>query len=326
VRIWITGGAGYVGSAVARACQDRGYRPVVIDDLSTGSREAIADLPFYKCDVADRFALREIASRERRPDVVIHAAGLLSANDSVSAPLAYYRDNVAKTLTLCEFLIEARCPHLVVESSAAVYGNTTAQSVDELSPVMPVSPYAYSKAALERMLHDVAAAHPLRITCLRLFNVVGAARDQVPSLTSSGVLAAVLAAANGANEFAVYGDDWETVDGTPVRDFVHVRDVARAHLAVIEEASSYRMHQTFDVLNISTGVGTTIKQLLRLCASLGMAPTRAMTHARRPGDVAGFVGTSLRAREVLEWQPSFSLADAILSEQFATSRVAACSD
>jgi len=153
------------------------------------------------------------------------------------------------------------------------------KGVDELSPVMPVSPYAYSKAVLERMLHDVAAAHPLRITCLRLFNVVGAARDQVPSLTSSGVLAAVLAAANGANEFADTGRLGHRRRHAGARISCTCAMLRALHLAVIEEASSYRMPNPSTVLNISTGVGTTIKQLLRLCASLGMAPTRAMTHA-----------------------------------------------
>lgn len=318
MRIWITGGAGYVGSTIARACLAAGYRPLIIDDLSRGSRHAIAELPLYRCDFADTDMLRQAADRHGRPDLVIHAAALVSAVASVREPFSYYQTNVFKTLSLCQFLIELGCPNLVVESSAAVYGDTSAASVDEQAPLRPASPYAYSKAAMERMLRDVGGAHPLRIVCFRLFNVVGAAHHEPGSAISSGVLCSLRTAAADGAEFAIYGHDWPTPDGTPLRDFVDVRDVAGAHLAIIEQAARRRPAGAFEVFNIATGTGTTVRQLVRLAESIQPAAVRVLARGRRPGDIAGFVGDSTLAHRELGWQPTRSLSEALLSERSAT--------
>ncbi len=308
--VWITGGAGYIGSTIAHACRAYGITPVVIDDLSSGHHEATAHLPFYLGDFADLPLLRRIVADHGRPRVVVHTAGLVSAGASMAEPMAYYQTNVMKTLRLCEFLIEIGCPRLVVESSAAVYGDCTAPIVDEQAAALPVSPYAYSKYALERMLCDVAAVHQLQVVCLRLFNVVGFGDGLPRHRSSRDVLSQLQNADKHGEPFKIYGTDWPTVDGTALRDFVHVEDVARAHMSLIT-AADWRVHGTFDVLNVATGVGTTVRQLLGLYQSLRTAPVRLVETGRRPGDIAGFVGDPARARRLLGWSPTLTLSDAM---------------
>ena len=234
----------------------------------------------------------------------------------MSQPLAYYQTNVVKTLQLCRFLIEAGCPRLVVESSAAVYGDSAVPVVDEATPTAPASPYAYSKAALERMLRDISAAHALQVVCFRLFNVVGSGNHRRRPRSSTDVLSQLRNAIEQGGEFVIHGGDWPTIDGTPLRDFVHVNDVVRAHLSLITRPD-WRSGERFEVLNLSTGVGTTVRQLAQLYMSLSSAPVRIRVSARRPGDIAGFVGDSSRARALLGWSPQSTLSDVLRTEQQA---------
>jgi UDP-glucose 4-epimerase len=311
LNIWITGGAGYIGSTIAHACRVQGVKPIIIDDLSAGFRDAVADMTFYRGDFSDTEMLRAVIAKHGRPSVVVHAAGLVSASASVSEPLAYYRTNVLKTLHLCQFLIDVGCQRLVVESSAAVYGDTAMAVVGEEAPTDPVSPYAYSKAALERMLRDISVAHALHVVCFRLFNVVGLGEGQQRRRTPVDVLSRLQNAVERGGEFTIYGTDWPTVDGTPLRDFVHVQDVARAHLSLIMRPD-WQSYEPFEVFNLATGVGTTVRQLVCLYQSLDSGRVRVRTCGRRPGDIAGFVGDASRARTLLGWSP---LSDALHTDR-----------
>jgi UDP-glucose 4-epimerase len=197
----------------------------------------------------------------------------------------------------------------MVESSAAVYGDTTVPVIDERAPVCPVSPYAYSKYAVERMLRDIAAVYQLQIVCFRLFNVVGLGDGRPYRRSAPDVLSQLQNAIEGGKPFRIHGTDWPTVDGTTLRDFVHVQDVVRAHLSLMT-APVWPLAD-FDILNLATGTGTTVRQLVELYQSLHKVQVRVEETGRRPGDIAGFVGDPRRAGRLLSWSAQLNVSDAI---------------
>jgi UDP-glucose 4-epimerase len=228
-------------------------------------------------------------------------------------PLGYYRENVAKAVLLVEALLEHGCRRLIFSSSAAVYGSTDAPVVHESTPVRPETPYAVSKVMVERMLTDIGATMTMRAISLRYFNPVGSdpRRRITPYSTPPlPVLDNLLAAWERRMPFSIYGADWDTPDGTPMRDFVHVWDVARAHVVaaaqlMAEDAPGHT------ILNIGSGEGTTIRQLVDLFNSLADRPLDVRTEPRRSGDSRGGYAAIDRARAVLGWQPELSLSQAI---------------
>ena len=322
--ILVTGGAGYIGSHVVLALLDAGLPVVVLDDLSTGCREAVPEgVPLVLADVGDAAALRA-ALRQHRIGAVVHMAGSLIAPESVAQPARYWRNNMANTLVLAEACVAEGVTRLVFSSTAAVYGIPDRLPVDEDAPCRPINPYGASKLAAEQMLRAVAAAHRLSVVALRYFNVAGAdpagrAGPRMPGATH--LIKVALEAALGRREaVAIYGEDYDTPDGTGVRDYIHVTDLARAH---VEALRYLAMGGETVVLNCGYGRGHSVRAVLRAVERATGAVVPVRVAPRRPGDAPAVIAAAQRIRDVLGWRPAFDDLDAILADAVAWERRAA---
>ncbi len=304
--VLITGGAGYIGSHAVLALLDAGWRPVVIDDLSTGWRRLVPDgVPFVEGDVADT-RLVEATLREHGCQAVMHFAGSIVVPESVADPLKYYRNNTAASRNLIEACVGTGIESFIFSSTAAVYGEPDRVPVSEDAPTRPASPYGASKLMTEWMLRDTAAATPLRYTALRYFNVAGAdpeGRSGQPLEDASHLIKVACQAAVGLrDDMAVFGDDYDTPDGTCVRDFIHVSDLAIAHVAALD-----RLVGGGDslVLNCGYGHGFSVRQVLDVLGDIIGGPITVRNAPRRPGDVSELISDSRRIRDILGWHPRY---------------------
>ncbi len=312
MKVLVCGGAGYIGSHMVRHLVGHGHEVVVFDNLSTGHREAVAGVPLVTGDVADARALDAVFAAHAF-DAVMHFCARSLVGESVQKPLAYYRNNVAGTLGLLEAMQRAGVDKLVFSSTAAVFGQPQAECIDEAHPAQPINPYGASKLMVERVLADAARAYGLRSVALRYFNAAGA--DPSGELGEShepethlipNVLRAALGQGGGLK---VFGDDYATRDGTCVRDYVHVNDLAAAHLAAVEYM---REHEGAHVFNLGNGEGFTVLEVIeaaRRATGVDIAFERA---PRRDGDPAVLVASSARARRELGWQPQYTDVGAII--------------
>ncbi|ANB06379.1 UDP-glucose 4-epimerase [Streptomyces ambofaciens] len=307
----VTGGAGYIGAHVVRALVDGGERVAVYDDLSTGSAERVpGGVPLVVGSVLDGAALED-AFRDHAVTGVVHIAAKKQVGESVERPLHYYRENVTGLQTLLEAMTSAGVDRLVFSSSAAVYGMPDVDLVTEDTPCLPMSPYGETKLIGEWLIGAAARAHGLRAASLRYFNVAGAA---APELSDSGVFNLIpmvferLAAGEAPR---VFGDDYATPDGTCVRDYIHVRDIASAHLAAARRLGD-APEGTSLVLNIGRGEGSSVREMvdriLKVADRQDLAP---QVTERRPGDPARVVASADRAREELGWSARHGLDDMI---------------
>jgi UDP-glucose 4-epimerase len=311
MKVLVTGAAGFIGSTVAAALHDAGDVPVVLDDLSKGSPSFLNGYPAYIGDCADPAVLARIFDDHPDIDVAIHCAACTIVPESIIRPLTYYSQNVAKTISLVEQLLAHGCTRLIFSSSAAVYGAAPAPVVTEDSPTNPGNAYGASKLMVERILADTCAATPLSALSLRYFNPVGCdpqLRSGPYEPAPTHALGSLLAAWNGGDPFWIHGSDWDTVDGTPVRDFVHVWDVARAHVAAAHYGRGGSGHA---VVNIGSGRPTTVLQLAETFNRFVDNPVDIRFDGRRPGDASGCVTSTDRARELLGWRPQRTIADAV---------------
>jgi UDP-glucose 4-epimerase len=317
MKVLICGGAGFIGSTIASACLDGGITPVILDNLSTGRAEFTGDRIFYRGDIADGRLLTRIFAEHPDIEVTVHCAGLIVAPDSVADPLRYYRENVTKSVELVGHLIANGCRRLVFSSSASIYQPGEDFGVDEASPIAPSSPYSWSKAMVEQVLRDSCAAYQVRVISLRYFNPIGAdpAMRTGPAVREpSHVLGKLVRAARTGKPFCITGTDWPTSDGSGIRDYIHVWDLAQAHVRALrrfDEILPPRGPGRFLAVNLGTGVGTTVRQFLVAFEKvLGRSlPVREMP--RRPGDLAGGFNRSLLHRDLLRWQPVLSVEDGI---------------
>lgn len=312
--VLVTGGAGYVGSTVASALADAGHRPVLLDDLSTGRPEFLRRHAFYLGDVADRRVVRTVLTENPEIEVVVHCAARVVVPESVVDPATYYATNVAGTLQLARTLLDCDVTRLVFSGSAAIYDAGADLTVHEESAWRPASPYARTKAVAEWMLADLAAASDLRAMSLRYFNPVGAdpaLRTGTPQRTPSHALGRLIHAQQTGTPFHVTGTDYPTRDGTGVRDYVHVWDVARAHVAAVERFDSALDGARSTAINLGTGHGTTVRELAAAVARVTGRPVPTVDAPRRPGDVPGALARVDRAAELLGWRATLGLDDAI---------------
>jgi UDP-glucose 4-epimerase len=316
MKVLITGGAGFIGSTVASACLDNRIEPVILDSLVTGRVEFAEGRHFYHGDIADGALLDRIFAEHPEIEATVHCAALIVVPESVTEPLRYWQSNVAKTIALVEHLLRNDRPRLLFSSTAAMYGVGEGFAVDEESPLAPSSPYARTKVAVEAMLQDVAAGTPLRALSLRYFNPIGAdpqLRTGLQVKTPSHLLGKLIEAAGSGQEFAVTGTDWPTRDGTGIRDYIHVWDLAEAHVAGLRRFDEV-VHKDglgYQVLNLGTGSGTTVREMVDAFEKVTGEPLPVRESAARPGDVAGAYTRSDRAQRMLQWRPRFSLADGI---------------
>jgi UDP-glucose 4-epimerase len=313
-KVLVTGGAGYIGSTIASACLDAGISPVVLDDLSTGRAEFAAGRPFYRGDIADADLIRRIAQDHPEIEVVVHCAARIIVPESVSEPLAYYDNNVARTVAMLCALKDVGLDSIVFSSSASIYAPTTDFAVDETSPFGPMSPYATAKAIVENILADVSAAGGLRAISLRYFNPVGAdpqLRSGLQNPMPTHALGKLIEADRDGVPFTITGTDWPTRDGTGLRDYVHVWDLARAHVASVRMIDQITRAHPHVAINLGTGTGTTVRELVDAFGRVTGRPIAVREAPRRPGDSAGCYTRSDHAAELLGWRAELSLEASI---------------
>jgi UDP-glucose 4-epimerase len=312
MKVLIAGGAGYIGSTVASACADAGIIPVILDSLVTGRREFTVGREFYFGDIADGPLVDRIFAEHPDIDAVIHAAALIVVPDSVADPVGYYRANVAKSLDFVTHLLRNGCGRLIFSSSASIYRVAADLTVDEDSPIGPQSPYARTKAVCETMFADIAAAQPIRVLSLRYFNPIGAdpkLRTGSQLKRPTHALGQLIQAYQDGVPFAITGTDWPTRDGSGLRDYIHVWDLAAAHVAALTRFDT--LPGPAPVINVGTGAGTTVRELLATFNRVASHPVQARPAARRPGDTAGAYTRIGRAQHLLGWRPQYDVAEGI---------------
>ncbi len=306
----VTGGAGFIGSHVVAAFLGAGRRVAVLDDLSTGDGSRVpAGVPLVRGSVLDKQAVREVVTAHD-VDGIVHVAAKKRVDESVAHPLLYYRENVEGLRTLLEVAVAAGVERFVFSSSAAVYGMPKAERVDEDEPCTPMSPYGQTKLAGEWLLEAAAHAHGLRTVLLRYFNVAGAAAVSLGDPFALNLVPLVFERVTAGNRPVLYGDDYPTPDGTCVRDFVHVADVASAHLAAAEQIDGFAEPVA---LNVGRGEGYSVRQVLDVIAEVTGLDTTPAVAARRPGDPARVVAAVDRAAAVLGWRATGDLREMVRS-------------
>ena len=319
MKVLVTGGAGYIGSITCKALEVAGHTPVVLDNLLTGPRQFVRDRIFYEGDVADRSLLRRVM--DEHPDVVstIHMAARIVVPESVEKPYEYYRDNVAKSLELFDELAALGKNRVVFSSSASLYALVEGFAVDEDSPLDPPSPYARTKHVMEMVLQDLTAATDLRGVILRYFNPIGSDPDLESGVyvrEPSHVLGQLTLAAQGLKDaFTITGVDHPTRDGTGIRDYIHVWDLAQAHVAAVQKFDEViaTTGETAPILNLGTGEGVTVRELVAAFEDVFGQKVPVREAPPRPGDAVGAYAKVDRARDVLGWEAQHELRDGIAS-------------
>ncbi len=309
--ILVTGGAGYLGSHICKALAAGGYTPVVYDDLSTGSRDLVQWGELELGDICDRERLSEMFLR-LRPDAVVHLAGLVVDPVSIFEPDNYYRTNMVGSLTLFRAMAEAGVYKLVYGSSAAVYGMPEVNPVDEDQPLDALTPYGTSKMMAETTLPDFARVHDMDWLALRVFNVAGADPDREagrPSIDHTDIMSATVRAALGKTKaVTIFGTEYETEDGTPVRDFVHPTDVADAFVRAVAHVLS---GGPSGLLNIGSGLGHSVKEVIAAVVRASGQDVPTEDGPMRPGDAPEIVADIDLVKEILGWAPKMSDLDTI---------------
>ncbi len=312
MRVLVTGGAGFIGSTVVSALLDAGHDAVILDDLSTGSRVFTEGREFVQGDVADPDAVARAVGEG--VDATIHCAAAIVVPESVARPLHYYRTNVAATVELLDTLGRLGCRRFVFSSSASIYVPGADWTVDENSPIEPGSPYAASKAMVERILRDAAAAGVTAALSLRYFNPIGAdprLRSGLQLADPSHALGRLITAHESGEPFTVTGTDWPTRDGSGIRDYIHVWDLARAHVRAIERFDEVLPGPSgYDVINVGTGRGTTVRELVAAFTAV-VGPLEVRDGPRRPGDVVGSYTRNERATRLLGWTAELSIEQGV---------------
>lgn len=310
--VLVTGGAGYIGSHVCRALAAAGLTPVVVDNLSTGNRWALRWGVFEHGDVGDAGFLASVFQRHRIA-AVMHLAGSALAGEGEQLPVRYWQNNLGIGITLLQAMADAGVRRIVFSSTCALYGQPARTPVDEELPIAPISVYGRSKAAFEAVLRDVAAQGAIDYVALRYFNAAGAAADASIGewhLPETHLIPNVLLAIRGRGEISVFGSDYDTDDGTCVRDYVHVEDIAGAHL----QALAYlKDHRGGVAVNIGSGQGYSVREVIRACERVTGQRVKMGELPRRPGDPARLFATSRRAGELLGWAPRQQDLDQIIA-------------
>jgi UDP-glucose 4-epimerase len=306
----LTGGVGYIGAHVIRALQAAGHEVLVLDDLSTGvERKLPAAVPLVRAAVTDRAALVETMVSHKVSGVV-HLAAKKAVGESVERPLHYYRQNVDGAVALAEAMVESGVRDVVYSSSAAVYGSVDVDLITEDTPTVPVSPYGETKLIGEWVFRDAALAHGLSVVALRYFNVAGAGADDLGDTGAFNLIPMALRAMTRGERPQVFGADYPTPDGTCIRDYIHVADLAAAHAAAATAAVGADGGSTA-AYNIGRGVGSSVLEVMAAVGSAVGRDADAEVVARRPGDPARIVASASAAREQLGWAASRDLADMV---------------
>jgi len=309
--IFVTGGAGFIGSHVARELAHAGHVPVTFDNLSRGHREAVRFGPLEVGDVRDRGRV-DAALREHRPDAIIHLAGLIAVGESVVDPGPYYDVNLGGAITLLEAARAAGIERFVFSSTAAVYGPPDTVPIPVSHPQRPTSPYGHTKAQFEHLLDHYRHAYGLRGAALRYFNAAGASPDGLLAERhepETHLLPIVLEVVTGKrSHLSIFGTDYDTPDGTAIRDYVHVTDLARAHVSTLERLADGPLPFAF---NLGSGRGHSVLEVVAAVESITGSPVNTIAEARRPGDVPRLIADPTLAQTELGWKPRYDLTDMV---------------
>ena len=316
--VLVTGGAGYIGSHMVRALAEAGESVVVIDDLSTGFSAFLPEgVPLFIGDAADENLVEGVITAHG-VDSIIHFAGSVVVPESMRDPLAYYRNNTMTTRSLLNVAVKCRVNRFIFSSTAAVYGNPDQVPVPEQAPTRPLSPYGSSKLMTEIMLHDVAAAHGLNYVVLRYFNVAGAdplARIGLATLGATHLLKIAVEAATGQRaKIDVFGTDYPTPDGSCIRDFIHVSDLAQAHRAAL---SYLRDGGASVTLNCGYGRGYSVIETIEAVRRVSGRSFAVQYGPRRPGDIMTMIADTGRIRRTLDWTPQYDNLETIAAHALA---------
>lgn len=305
MRILVTGGAGYIGSHAVRLFLEQGHDVWVYDNLSFGHRESVPADRLIVADLAERERLASVL-REKQIEAVVHFAAFAYVGESVEQPFKYYRNNVANTLILLEAMQATGVSKIVFSSTCATYGVPEKSPISEATPQQPINPYGRTKLIVEGMLSDAARAHGLGYAALRYFNAAGAhpsgeiGEDHTPE---SHLIPLILQTIMGQREaIHVFGTDYPTPDGTCIRDYIHVNDLAAAHLQALERLQPGMGLQ----LNLGTGRGYSVREVIDVCSKVTGCPVNVIEGPRRAGDPPALVAAATKAREVLGWVPHYS--------------------
>ena len=320
--VHVTGGAGYIGSHAVLALTDAGWPVAVIDNLVTGFRFAVPEgVAFYQGDIADADLLARIFA-EQGVGAIMHFAGSVVVPESVADPLKYYDNNTAKSRALIAAAVKAGVPHFIFSSTAATYGIPEVAAVSEDTPQRPINPYGWSKLMTEQMLADVAAAHPMNVGVLRYFNVAGAdpqARSGQSTAGATHLIKVAIEAALGLREsVSVFGTDYDTPDGTGVRDYIHVSDLAAAHVLTLEALMAEPARSL--TMNCGYGRGFSVSEVLDAVDRVTNRPLVRRIEGRRAGDPDSLIADSRVLRETLGWEPAHADLDTIIAHALAWER------
>ena len=320
--ILVTGGAGYIGSHAVLALRDAGRRVAVIDNLVTGFRSAVpGDVPLHEADIADERALDAVLA-EHRPRAIMHFAGSVVVPESVADPMKYYRNNTGASATLIAAALRAGVRHMIFSSTAATYGVPERSPVTEDTPQAPINPYGRSKLMTEHMLADTAAAHPFNYAALRYFNVAGADPDGRSGQSTAGathlIKVAVEAALGKRDHVAIFGTDYDTPDGTGVRDYIHVSDLAAAHVLALDALRAEPKRSL--TMNCGYGRGFSVREVLDAVDRVAGVTLDRREQPRRAGDPDALVCDPARLRATLAWEPRHDDLDTIVAHALAWER------
>jgi UDP-glucose 4-epimerase len=320
--VLVTGGAGYIGSHAVLALLDAGWPVVVIDNLTTGFEWAVPrEAAFVQGDIADQALLARILA-EHRIGAIMHFAGSIVVPESVENPLKYYENNTVKSRSLIESAVRGGVPHFIFSSTAATYGTPERVPVTEDAPTQPINPYGWSKLMTERMLADTAFAHPLNYCALRYFNVAGADPGGRSGQSTAGathlIKVAVEAAIGKRGHVAVYGTDYDTPDGTGVRDYIHVSDLAAAHVDALEKLIADPLRSY--VMNCGYSRGFSVLEVLDSVDRVTNLRIDRRMEPRRAGDPAALVADNSRILATLPWRPRRADLDTIVADALAWER------
>jgi UDP-glucose 4-epimerase len=313
MKILVVGGAGYIGSHMVKMLLGRGHEVITLDNLSSGHRDAVLGGTFVEGDLADPSCLTQIFE-QYQPEAVMHFASYIQVGESVRKPDIYYRNNVTNTLNLLDAMLQFEVKKFIFSSTAAVFGEPDYVPIDEAHPNRPLNPYGRSKWMIEQVLADYDKAFDLRSVCLRYFNAAGA--DPEGQLgerhdPETHLIPLILQAASGRRDnIQVFGRDYDTQDGTCIRDYIHIVDLCSAHLAALEYLNKGGDSDRF---NLGNGSGFSVQEVIDAVQKVSGKPVTVINGPRREGDPARLVADAKRARSILAWQPQFADLETIVA-------------
>ena len=313
MRVLVTGGAGYIGAHVVRLLVQRGDHVVIVDDLSNGDTARVGELPLHRFDLADPATISPLAEimRRHRIEAVVHFAARKRVDESVERPAWYYRQNVGSLANVLEAMEAEGVHRLVFSSSAAVYGATEGRAIAETEPTEPVNPYGATKLVGEQLVGAAARAFPLRAASLRYFNVAGAGWPELGDTAVLNLVPMVFERIDADAPPLIFGDDYPTPDGTCVRDFVHVLDLAEAHIAMLGHLHDAQPGHV--VANVGTGAGYSVREVIEAITRTAGVDLAPVVQGRRAGDPAAVVADPSAMRALTGWSARLGLADIVES-------------